>query len=679
MRRSVLWVRALLLGVCLLLLVWPEGRTAPQRKVRKVYAVLIGLNKYKDRSIETLKYTGRDVQGIYRVLTGVGRVPRRNVRILLNRRATKKRISYYLRTWLYNKIRGSGTGATALVYFSGHGWSGGGLSYWLAYDSRAGSPGQIKRSAVSHESVSYWLGRLRSRRVVLFVDACNSGFAWSGKKSLRMVRKGFRRVLGAKNFGEGRVTIASSMQNQYSVESDRLRHGVFSYVLIDALKGGADYDGDGQVTLPEVWTHLSGRVRRLALKYKKYPQVPVKSGPEAGPIPLSFPGRRKPPPRQERSGGGGSGARKDKGVLLVSSKPLGGTVKLNGSYAGECGQGGLRKVLSGGKWKVEVLLKGYKKWEREVLLGEGETMRLKARLEKERYAGQVQQVKGLSGAKEVYIPAGTFTMGSPKSEPGRNSRERQRLVKLSRGFWMLQTEVTQGLFKALLKYNPSYFSSCGDRCPVEKVNWYEALAYANALSKKGGKEECYSCSGSGKGVKCSVRSKYRGKRYYSCPGYRLPTEAEWEYAARAGTRTAIYSGSLKIKGLKNAPMLDGIAWYGGNSGVSYSGGFDCSRWKEKQYSSSRCGPHPVGRKQANSWGLYDMLGNVWEWCWDRYGRYTGSRVVDPVGASTGSYRVYRGGCWNLYAWWTRAADRNVDAPGGRLYFLGFRLVRADPR
>jgi len=265
--------------------------------------------------------------------------------------------------------------------------------------------------------------------------------------------------------------------------------------------------------------------------------------------------------------------------------------------------------------------------------------------------------------KEVYIPAGTFTMGSPKSEPKRDNDERQRRVKLSRGFWMLQTEVTQGQFKALLKYNPSTFSSCGDRCPVEQVSWYEALAYANALSKKGGKEECYSCSGSGMGVKCSVRSKYRGQRYYGCSGYRLPTEAEWEYAARAGTSGARYG------------ELNKIAWYERNSAVTYSG---CSS-ANKNVGINCAGPHPVGRKRANKWGLYDMLGNVLEWCWDRYGKYTGSRVVDPVGARTGSYRVYRGGSWSSNAWWTRAANRLRVAPGRRYFNLGFRLVRADPR
>lgn len=174
-----------------------------------------------------------------------------------------------------------------------------------------------------------------------------------------------------------------------------------------------------------------------------------------------------------------------------------------------------------------------------------------------------------------WLPPGEFLMGSPGSEKGRDSDEGpQHRVQISGGFWMMETEVTQGQYKALMGTNPSRFKSCGARCPVEKVSWYEAGVYANALSKKEGLSSCFKCSGSGTGVSCSAVSH---SGYVACKGWRLPTEAEWEYAARAGT-----------KGARDGNLND-IAWFDGNSGSK---------------------THTVGQKQANAWGLYDMLGNV---------------------------------------------------------------------
>jgi formylglycine-generating enzyme required for sulfatase activity len=254
----------------------------------------------------------------------------------------------------------------------------------------------------------------------------------------------------------------------------------------------------------------------------------------------------------------------------------------------------------------------------------------------------------------------------------------QRVVELTRSFWKMETEVTQGQFQRVMGYNPSHFKNCGLNCPVESVNWHEACAFANALSRKQGFEECYTCSGSGTGVTCEVKSQYSGSGYYNCKGWRLPTEAEWEYAARSGVHAAIYKGKFEIKGFSNAPALDPIAWYSGNSGVSYEGGFDCSNWSEKQYSSSRCGTHPVGRKQSNMWGLHDMLGNVFEWVHDWYqDSYRDLTGKDPVNDRTGSERVLRGGSWNFHARVMRAANRFWWTPTNRFFYVGFRLLRGD--
>ena len=255
-----------------------------------------------------------------------------------------------------------------------------------------------------------------------------------------------------------------------------------------------------------------------------------------------------------------------------------------------------------------------------------------------------------------WVPPGRFRMGSPESErAGFPENERhwfdregpQHVVTISQGFWLFDTACTQALWEAVMGENPSRFQS-PDR-PVEQVNWSQVRDFMAQINAR-------------------------------LPGLELvlPTEAQWEYACRAGTQTATYAGDLEILGERNAPVLDPIAWYGGNSGMDFElkQGHDSSGWPKKQYPHQRAGTHPVGRKRPNPWGLYDMLGNVWEWCQDGLREYRDETETDPFGPMEPSAeRMVRGGAWSRHARNVRAASRHQFHPDYRNIFLGFRCAR----
>ena len=262
------------------------------------------------------------------------------------------------------------------------------------------------------------------------------------------------------------------------------------------------------------------------------------------------------------------------------------------------------------------------------------------------------------GADWCRISSGCFQMGSPWYEKCRSSTtETQHPVTLSRSIEIQRTEVTQGQFDTLMHYKPSFFSKCGTSCPVEKVNWWEAAAFCNVLSKQAGKTQCYSCTGVGNQVKCTTVTAYTGSKIYACPGYRLPTEAEWEYAYRAGSTTGFYSGT--VSGLPDCTYAEAnatsIGWYGANAKKT---------------------THLVKQKQANAWGLYDMAGNVYEWCEDGDKKDLGSgATMDPYTPVTAA-RACRGGSFHAAASHLRAANRIFHAAKDRRDYLGFRCVRS---
>ncbi|MBN2381664.1 formylglycine-generating enzyme family protein [bacterium] len=232
-----------------------------------------------------------------------------------------------------------------------------------------------------------------------------------------------------------------------------------------------------------------------------------------------------------------------------------------------------------------------------------------------------------AGMKFVRISPGSFLMGSPTNEPGAKENEELHPYSITKPFYMQITEVTQRQWEMVMGQNPAFFQDlCGPDCPIEKVSWFEAQEFVEILNQK-----------------------------YPHPHlvYRLPYEAEWEYAARAGTQKALYNGDL-LNPYNQDFKLDKIAWYWDNSNKR---------------------PHPVAQKEPNAWGLFDMLGNVWEWCQEWYDvRYIYGLIDNVEEPSGDKLRVVRGGGWYSFAWRNRCASRDGAEPHLQNGDVGFRLV-----
>jgi len=584
-------------------------------------------------------------------------------------------------------LKGDDPKTRLFIWFAGHGHTLNGEGFLIPSDAPLPHKGaEFRLKALSMRRFGEYVRLAQSKHALAVFDSCFSGTIFDTQRSAPPPAITRATTFPVRQF-------LTSGDTDQKVSDD----GRFRKLFIRAIRGEerADANQDGYVTGSELGLFLTDRVTNLTRsrqtpRYGKLRDEDYDRGDFVFLLASSGAVIEKPSPKASKA------------YLTVESNVPGAKVLVDGRYIGTTNLSGIK--ITPGDHRVRVEKDGYEPYSKRVLLKAGRSMSLTVFLDPKtpaksnlyvdtnpkdaqvrilnigpvfyqgmaldagRYhvevsrdgyetkkvwlpltagkdntlnihlkpivtyqpGSQGRKVSNSLGMDFVYIKPGTFMMGSPLDEPGRHKGEKQHRVTLTKGFYVQTTEVTQGQWKAVMRNNPSLFKNCGDDCPVEQVSWNDVQQFIRNLNQR---------EGSGK--------------------YRLPTEAEWEYACRAGTDTPFSFGRCLSTDQAN---------YNGNYPLS-----GCSKGKYRKRTI------PVAFFSPNAWGLYDMHGNVYEWCQDWSGDYSPGSVTDPTGPSDESNRVVRGGSWGRGAGGCRSANRERFSPfyGGAV--LGFRLVKTiDP-
>ncbi len=657
---------------------WPDLSTPPAASAKegsKDAALVIGIEAYRD--LDPVLGARANAEDWYRWLVKTRGVPLARVHRLVDDEAQDHKI----RSELKMAAAEVQPGGTLWVVFIGHGAPTRDLKdgVLIGVDAAGTEDGLYQRSVPRSELLSL-INAGRQQQAVVLLDACFTGQSQEGRALVPGLQASGLVPTSARV--QSKVTLlTATSEGEFARRLPGTSRPAFSYLALGGLRGWADENGDGQVTASELALYATGALRATVRGGTQTPQLTGEDrvlafakerGPDLVELAVATPSAPASVTAARIDLGGGS---TDFGVLAAQAQAAE-AAKRQAEAAAAAATAALaqeeRKQLDAAAAKVRTqasadfaklgpllsapseagkpMLEAYvaKYGAAKVTVGsrtEGvevpEVARVQAvlRTSTSTPTGKAgERVVTTSGIAMRVIPAGSFPMGCTKGAGECEEDEKPpHTVTLSRSYLLGETEVTQGQWKAVMGSNPSHFSACGLDCPVEKVSWLDAVTFANALSKKEGLESCYTVAG----------ESVTWPKGLSCTGYRLPTEAEWEYAARAGREIA-YAGGTEV---------GAVAWYEDNSGGK---------------------THPVGEMRPNGWGLHDMSGNVWEWTWDWYGAYPRAAVNDPTGAATGSIRVYRGGSWRITPQYARLVGRVGVPPGSYHSSLGLRLARSVP-
>ena len=584
---------------------WPEisKPLPPQYDGRSDSAVIISISDYdKIPDIPNADVNARDW---YTWLIKTKGLSPSRVHLIENEFATKENIL----TTTKKVSRGSISGGKVWYIFIGYGAmsSDGTDRILIGSDTRPTTQSLYSRGISQREIVSI-LESGKHRETIAVIDAVFDGSDSSGEQ----IVPGTQPLVPPVPFRTSRVAMVNSKTR---IELGGLQRPALSYLILDGLRGSADTNQDSKVSISEAASYASKIIATGSSKEMRRKKI-----------------------EQDWAKVSTFAARQDE----FAKEALRAFIE---AYPDSNQAEGARKIL-----KAQSAPK---------------TLTSKYRMQR-------VEIKAKYKIKNLKISSGEFIMGSPITQEGRKPDERMHDVVLSYSFYIGEAEVTQGLWKEVMGFNPaitngkfwdgqkqgdciqhSGVSLINDNYPAICVSWVDAAKFANAMSKKEGLEECYVIK----------KTSVHWVKGIDCKGYRLPTEAEWEYVAKAGTNSVWAGTSLKSNLCQYANISD-------VSSLHKTG-----RKTDVACSDKAPALAEVRSYRPNIWMVHDMTGNVWEWTWDVYGEYPEEEITDPTGGVGGSTHVFRGGSWVFQSSDARVANRVRFDKNGRFTDLGVRLVR----